>query len=182
MRRPRALHKTLVNTDLQLGRNSNNYATLRTCLFLPLLTAAFSKSCLLKSKPHCLKHREKKYTDPAIHNIFHKYFMNPFTRLKPVWQKKKTLSPILVPACQHITGEWVSHVTSSLRDCEGQARRTQIGGRTEKRTEGKVKGRWKGGGGEGGGRGVITSSPHVFIFFPYYLWPPLTPVTQSHKP
>lgn len=111
--------------------------------------------------------------------------MNPFTRLKPVWQKKKTLSPILVPACQHITGEWVSHVTSSLRDCEGQARCTQIGGRTERRTEGKVKGRWKrgGGNGKGGEEGVLSHHrPRVFIFSPYYLWPPLTPVTQSHKP
>lgn len=118
---------------------------LRTRLFITLLIPAFSKSYLLKSKRHCLKQREKKKksTDPVIHNIFHKYFMNPFTRLKPVWQKKKTLSPILVPTCQHITGEWVSHVTSSLRDCKGQARCTQIGGRTERRTEGKVKGRWK---------------------------------------
>lgn len=75
--------------------------------------------------------------------------MNPFTIFKPVWQKKKkkkkTLSPILVPACQHITGEWVSHVTSGLHFCVGQARCTEIGGRTERRTEGKVKGRWKGG-------------------------------------
>lgn len=72
--------------------------------------------------------------------------MNPFTILKPVWQKKKTLSPILVPACQHITGEWVSHVTSGLHYCAGQARCTRTGGRTERRTERKrkVKGRWKG--------------------------------------
>lgn len=72
--------------------------------------------------------------------------MNPFTILKPVWQKKKTLSPILVPACQHITGEWVSHVTSGLHYCVGQARCMRTGGRTERRTERKrkVKGRWKG--------------------------------------
>lgn len=107
--------------------------------------------------------------------------MNPFTRLKPVWQKKKTLSPILVPACQHITGEWVSHVTSSLRDCEGQARCTQIGGRTERRTEGKVKGRWKRGGGNGkggGGRGVITSSPPCLYIFPLLS---VAPAHSSHS-
>lgn len=77
----------------------------------------------------------------------------------------------------------MSHVTSSLRDCEGQARCTQIGGRTERRTEGKVKGRWGKGGVKGEGGGVITSSPHVFIFSPLIICgPPLAPVTQSHKP
>lgn len=103
--------------------------------------------------------------------------MNPFTILKPVWQKKKTLSPILVPACQHITGEWVSHVTSGLHYCVGQARCTDIGGRTERRTEGKVKGRWKGEQREGGG-GVIISSPHVFIFSPLLS---LAPTHSSHS-
>ena len=133
---------------------------------------------------------QRKNTDPMIHNIFHKYFMNPFTILKPVWQKKKkkkTLSPILVPACQHITGEWVSHVTSGLHFCVGQARCTEIGGRTERRTEGNVKGRWKGGvkrGRRGRRRkGVLSYHRPMSLYFPpYYLWPPLTPVTQSHKP
>lgn len=70
-----------------------------------------------------------------IHNTFHKYFMNPFTILKPVRQKKKTLSPILVPACQHITGEWVSHVTSGLHQCMGQTlhRKIRVGQKEEQK-------------------------------------------------
>lgn len=110
-----------------------------------------------------------------IHNIFHKYFMNPFTILKPVWQKKKTLSPILVPACQHITGEWVSYVTSGLYYCVGQAWCTEIGGRTERRTEGKVKGREEEEREEGD---VIISLPHVFIFSPLLS---LAPTHSSHS-
>lgn len=110
--------------------------------------------------------------------------MNPFTRLKPVRQKKTTLSPILVPACQHITGEWVSHVTSSLRDCEGQARCAEFGGRTERRTERKVKGRWKKGSKErgeeeeGGEWGVIISSPPCLYIFPLLS---VAPAHSSHS-
>lgn len=111
-----------------------------------------------------------------IHNIFHKYFMNPFSILKPVWQKKKTLSPILVPACQHITGEWVSHVTSGLHYCVGQARCTESGvGQKEEQKE-----MWRGGGkgSKEGGGGVIISSPHVFIFSPLLS---LAPNHSSHS-
>lgn len=120
-----------------------------------------------------------------IHNIFHKYFMNPFTRLKPVGQKKKTLSPILVPACQHITGEWVSHVTSGLRDCEGQARCAEFGGRTERRTEGKAKGRWKKGSKErqrrGGGNGVLSyHRPPTSLYFPLIICGPRSLQSLNH--
>lgn len=111
--------------------------------------------------------------------------MNPLTILRPVWQKKKekTLSPILVPACQHITGEWVSHVTSGLHCCVGQARCKGTEGRTERRTEEKVMGRWKGEQRRGGSRGrgeegAIISSPHVFIFSPLLS---LAPTHSSHS-
>lgn len=185
VKRPWALLKTLVNIDLQLWRNGNNCATWRARLFIPILAPTLSKSCLLKSKRHCLKYRGKN-TDPVIHNIFHKYFMNPFTRLKPVRQKKKTLSPILVPACQHITGEWVSHVTSSLRDCEGQARCAEFGGRTERRTEGKVKGRWKkgskerGGGGGRGGMGCYHIIAPMSLYFPLIICGPRSLQSLNH--
>lgn len=127
---------------------------------------------------------QRKNTDPMIHNIFHKYFMNPFTILKPVWRKKKTVSPILVPACQHITGDWVSHVTSGLHYCVGQARCTEIRGRTERRTEGKVKGRWKGewreGGGEGGGRGCYHIIAPCLYIFPLIIFGPHSLQSLNH--
>lgn len=107
--------------------------------------------------------------------------MNPFTRLKPVRQKKKTLSPILVPACQHITGEWVSHVTSSLRDCEGQARCAETGSRTERRTERKVKGRWKKGEQrETGGMGCYCIIGPMSLYFPLIICGPRSLQSLNH--
>lgn len=104
--------------------------------------------------------------------------MNPFTILKPVWQEK-TLSPILAPACQHITGEWVSHVTSGLQYCVGQARCKQTGvGQKEEQKEkwrGGGKGSKKEGAEKGGGRGcyhIIAPClyiPPLIIFGPHSL-------------
>lgn len=121
---------------------------------------------------------QRKNTDPMIHNIFHKYFMNPFTILKPVWQKKKTLSPILVPACQHITGEWVSHVTSGLHYCVGQARCTRTGGRTERRTERKrkVKGRWR----WRRSVGVLSYHHPMSLYFPPIIFGPHSLQSLNH--
>lgn len=187
-RRPQALHKTLVNTDLQLGRNGNNYATLITRPFIPLLTPAFSKSCLLKRNHRCLKHRGKKKKIQTQRFII--YFINtswiPSPDLSQSGKKKKKR--------KHCHLFWYRLVSTSLgsgchmsllvyvaaRDRLG-AHKSAVGQKEEQ------KEKWRGGGKGGGerrGRKEVLSHhrPHVFIFSPYYLWPLLTPVTQSHKP
>lgn len=85
-----------INTDIQTPVNRESKAFL---LHVPPSSVVPSlESYLLKIKCHDLRYTEN--TGPMIHNVFHKYFMNPFAILKPVGQekKKKTLSPILVPA------------------------------------------------------------------------------------
>lgn len=114
--------------------------------------------------------------------------MNPFTRLKPVRQKRKHCHLFWYPLVSTSLGSGCHMsllVYATARDRLG-AQNSAVGQKEEQ------KEKWKGGGKGGakrerrrrkGGNGVLSyHRPHVFIFSPYYLWPPLTPVTQSHKP
>lgn len=74
-----------------------------------------------------------------IHNVFHKYFMNPFTILKPVGRKRKKNIVTYSSTCL-LAHHWGVGVTCHFwftlraRDRSGAGK---IGSRTERRTEKK---------------------------------------------
>lgn len=54
---------------------------------------------------------QRKNTDPMIHNVFHKYFMNAFAILKPVWQKKKKENIVTYSSTRLSAHHWGVGVT-----------------------------------------------------------------------
>lgn len=146
---------------------------------IPLLAPTLSKSSLLKSKRHCLKYRGKN-TDPVIHNIFHKYFMNPFTRLKPVRQKRKHCHLFWYPLVSTSLGSGCHMsllVYATARDRLG-AQNSAVGQKEEQKEKwrGGEKGeqRERGGGGRGEWGVIISSPPCLYIF-------PLLSVAPTHS-
>lgn len=152
---------------------------------IPLLAPTLSKSCLLKSKRHCLKYRGKN-TDPVIHNIFHKYFMNPFTRLKPVRQKRKHCHLFWYPLVSTSLGSGCHMsllVYATARDRLG-AQNPAVGQKEEQKEE------WRGGGKrgakrerrrkKGGGMGCYHIIAPMSLYFPLIICGPRSLQSLNH--